>query len=230
MSTLAAAISLTWGCAGDPKPAESPDGEVMKTVPPTAEDSAPAPNGEPTGMPPSEPSSQSSPQGGPANALAAPAASVAPLTEGQIARIADVANTAEIEQGKLAQTKAKNPRVRAFAAKMVKHHGQAKTEQARLLRELSITSAESATASALESDGEKALLSLKSASSGDFDAAYLDGQVTAHEKVLSTLDEQLLPSARSESVVSALRVARSAVAAHLDEAKAIRGELATPTH
>jgi putative membrane protein len=237
LATVAAVSGLAWACAGNQKPVESPQDEaaesapVMKTTPPAVDDSVPAPNGQPAGMPPSDPPPQSSNGSSPTNALGAPGAGTprtdASLSEAQIARIAELANTAEIEQGNVARTKAKDARVKAFAAKMVKHHGQAKTEQARLVRKLDLRSEDSPRAAALKSEGDATLASLKSATGAGFDVAYIDSQVTAHEKVLSTIDEQLMPSAKSESVVSALRVAREAVAAHLEEAKGLQRELST---
>lgn len=225
---------VAWGCAGDQKEPETPASEaaeqapVMKTTPSPGEESAPAPTGQPAGLPQAEPQSANGTQN---NVLAAPTVQPnrAKLSEDQIARIADLINTAEVDQGKLAQTKAKSARVKAFAAKMIKHHGQAKTEQAKLAKQLNITSAESADAAALKSDGEQTLSTLKTTPAADFDMAYIDSQVTGHEKALATIDEQLLPSAKSEGVVSALKLGREAVAAHLAEAKELRAELAKTT-
>jgi putative membrane protein len=235
-STFAMVSALTWGCAGDPKRSEVPGGEVevaptMKSRLPAGEVSAPAPNGQPAGMPPADPGptglNTGSNQG---NALAAPTGASPPamamLSEGQIARIADLVNTAEIDQAKLAQAKARNGRVKAFAAMMIKHHGQAKTEQARLTRQLNISSADSMDAATLQGDGRTTLAALKDTPAADFDAAYIDSQVTAHQKALTIIDERLMPSAKSDGVINALKLAREAVASHLEQAKALQGELA----
>ncbi|MDF3064939.1 MAG: uncharacterized protein K0R38_540 [Polyangiaceae bacterium] len=229
--TLAACSGLACGCAGDQKEAETPAGEaadqapVMKTTPSPGEESEPAPNGPPAGLPQAEPQSSSGTQN---NVLAAPTLEPAreSLSEGQIARIAELVNTAEIDQGKVAQTKAKFPRVKAFAAKMVQHHGHAKAEQAKLASRLNIRVADSSEAAALKTEGEATLTTLKSTPAADFDVAYIDSQVTGHQKVLAAIDGQLLPSAKTDTVVSALKMGRDAVAAHLEEAKAIQAELA----
>jgi putative membrane protein len=55
---------------------------------------------------------------------------------------------------------------------------------------------------------------------------YIDSQVTEHQKVLDTVDQQLLPSAQSPEVRDALQKAREKVAAHLEEAKRLQTELA----
>ncbi|RYZ06111.1 MAG: DUF4142 domain-containing protein [Myxococcales bacterium] len=232
--TLAALSALASACAGDQREPETPAGEaeqapVMKTTPSPGEESAPAPNGQPAGLPQAEPQSmQGNSQN---NVVAAPAVqpAQAKLSEDQIARVAELVNTAEVDQGKLAQSKAQSPRVKAFATKMVNHHSQAKAEQAKLVKQLNLTAAESPEAAALKSDGAQTLSTLKTTPAADFDRAYIDSQVTGHQKVLTTIDEQLLPSAKSERVVSALKLGREAVAAHLAEAKEIQDELSKTT-
>lgn len=203
----------------------------MTTTPPAGNENTTPPTGQPVGLPQAEPPTQGLNSVTPSNALGTSTATReaparAPLTEGQIARVADLVNTAEIEQGKLAQTKARSPKVKAFAAKMVNHHQRAKDEQARLAERLDLSPADSADAAALRTDGQNTLKSLREAKSADFDALYLDGQITAHQKVLATLDDELLPSAKSPDVTRALRAAREAVASHLEEAKKLRTELA----
>lgn len=230
----AAALACVWSCAGAqhaPELASAGAVEqapVMETTPPAGADAAPAPNGQPPGLPPL----QGVNAGTENNTLASPAVGApakAQLSEEQIARIAELVNAAEIAQGKLAGTKAKSARVKAFAAKMVNHHGQAQAEQARLGKQLHLSSAESAEAATLKTEGERTLATLKSAPAADFDRAYVDSQVAVHQTALALIDEQLLPSAKTDGVVRALRVARDAVAAHLEEAKALQAELPKAT-
>ena len=62
----------------------------------------------------------------------AAAPKVEALSDEQIAAITDAANTAEIEQAKLAESKSKDAGVKRFAAMMIAHHGAAKQKQAKL--------------------------------------------------------------------------------------------------
>lgn len=228
---LISLAALTAGCAGDQKAVEQPQQEapVDTSTPQPGDAAMPPPNGQPTQTPPDAPPPQGLNEGNTGNALAVPVTGApAPkpiLTEGQIAMITDLANTAEIEQGKLAQTKAKAASVKKFAAMMVKHHTEAKNEQAKLVKELSLTPTQSQDATALKSDADKMLGSLRGASGASFDQTYIDGQVAEHQKVLTTLDQQLIPSAQTEKVVSSLKKLRETVVAHLEEAKAIQAEL-----
>jgi putative membrane protein len=221
---------LAAACAETPKEPETPRQEVPTDPAPQPGDAAmPAPSGEPTDMPPAQPPPQGL-NGANGNPLAAPAVGTATpesnLTDGQIAMVADTANTAEVEQGKLAQSKATSPRVKKFADMMVKHHGQAKTEQAKLVKELKLSLAGSAQSSALKGDGDQLMSSLRSATGGDFDKTYINGQVQEHQKVLALLDQQLIPAAQNEKVKAALQKARETVASHLEQANAIQAELA----
>lgn len=231
---LVSLTALTAGCAGDQKTAETPEpsqeAPIDSSAPQPGDAAMPQPNGQPTQTPPDAPPPQGLNEGNTGNALAAPGVGTAPtkptLTEGQIAMMTDLANTAEIEQGKLAQTKAKTASVKKFAAMMVRHHTEAKNEQAKLVKELNLAPAQSQEATALKNDAEKMLGSLRGASGASFDVTYIDGQVTEHQKVLDALDQQLIPSAKSEKVISALKKMRETVASHLAEAKTIQAELA----
>jgi putative membrane protein len=157
-----------------------------------------------------------------AAAAAEPAPAKEQLTEAQIAKLSELVNTAEVEQGKLGQSRGKSANVKKFAAMMIKHHGEALKEQAKLLKKLNLTPADSATATELKADGEKTLDKLKSADAASFDATYVASQVEGHQKVLDVLDAQALPAAKTPEVADALRRARAAVEQHLNEARALQ--------
>ncbi len=221
MKSLSLLLSLSLlsvsACATDQKRAptseEVAEGEALPPPPPV----------------PAQPASTDSPTA--PTAPAASAASAAPeppaleaLTEAQMAKLSELVNTAEVDQAKLAQRRAKAPAVKRFADMMVNHHNQALREQAKLVKKLNLSPADSATAMALRSDGKKTLETLKSAPAADFDAAYLKSQVDGHQKVLDLLDTQLLPSAKTPEVADALRKGRAAVEEHLSEAKALQAK------
>ena len=60
------------------------------------------------------------------------------LSQSQIAMVTELANTAEIEQGKLAQAKAKSAAVKKFAAMMQKDHTATTTELKGILSKSSL--------------------------------------------------------------------------------------------
>jgi putative membrane protein len=221
--------ALCLACGSDQKTAASADDMQPEASTPQPVDVASSvPNGQPVNTPPDNPPPQGLNDSRTSNALASPGATTAPapqLTEPQIAMITELANTAEVEQGKLAQTKAKNASVKKFAAMMVKHHTEAKTEQSKLFKQLSLTPTQSQDANVLKDGADRTLGTLRGADGAAFDTAYIDSQVDEHQKVLDTIDQKLLPAAKSEDLVNGLKKMRDTVESHLKEAKSIQAEL-----
>jgi putative membrane protein len=147
------------------------------------------------------------------------------LSEAQVAMLTDLANSSEIEQGKLAQTKAKSPDVKKFAAMMVKHHTEAKNEQSKLYKQLSLTPTQSQQAALLKEDGDKTLGSLRAADGNNFDVEYVNSQVDAHQKVLDSINQELLPAAADQRLVDSLNKMKATVEAHLNEARSLQATL-----
>lgn len=238
LTLLASVSALSIACASDQKnsttaedipPAEAP---ADTSTPQPGGDAAP-PNGEPVGTPPST-TAPSAPQGSiqstSPNSLAAPGSpstqpSAPALTEAQVAMITELANTSEIEQGKLAQGKAKSASVRKFAAMMVKHHSEAKAQQAKVYQSLQLTATQSHSATELKDSSDRTLGSLRAATGSAFDTAYIESQVDAHQKVLDTIDQQLMPAAVDQPLIDELKKMRATVESHLSEAKKIQSEL-----
>jgi putative membrane protein len=157
----------------------------------------------------------------PAAEPAAPSAT--PLSDPQIVEVLDLANSAEIEQAKVAQSKSKNTRVKKFADMMVSHHGKAKEKT----KKLDLKPAESPLAVQLKGESENMLSTLKSTPPADFDSKYIDAQVDAHKKVLSTINEQLIPAATDPELKKLLAEMQKTVDSHLTEAEKIQAELAS---
>ncbi len=143
------------------------------------------------------------------------------LSDEQVAAITNDANSAEIEQAQLAESKARDARVKDFAAMMVKHHTEAKNKQAKL----GIKTASSSSSEKLEKDAQDTLTKLKSLTSKDFDAAYIDAQVDEHQEVATTIERDLMPSAKSADLKAYLAEIKPTVESHLKKAKEIQSAL-----
>ena len=146
------------------------------------------------------------------------------LTEAQIAKISELVNTAEVDEAKLAQRKAKSPEVKKFAGMMIRHHGDALREQAKITKKLGIKTDDSATSAKLKMDAETTISNLEKADATSFDSAYIRAQIDGHQQALELLDSQLIPSAKTPEVTDALRRARAVVAQHLSDAQALQGK------
>jgi putative membrane protein len=217
------------GCGGGPKQeAKTPETtSAPATVTPT-ETTPPSttPTTDTTGT-----GSMGSTSGtGSMGATSAPAE--APMTDENIAAIAGAANTAEVDQGKLAATKAKDPKVKKFGAMMATDHGEVATKHAELLKKTKLMPVENATSTMLASDASKLMDSLKAATGADFDKTYIDAQVKEHMTLLEMLDTKLIPNAKNPDLKSELTSIRTKVAAHLKAAQDLQNGLgmsSTPT-
>lgn len=147
----------------------------------------------------------------------------AALSDAQIAGITDGANSAEIEQAKLARSKSKNQKVLQFASMMITHHGDAQKKQAKL----NITSADSALAAQMTASANQVLTSLKDKSGMDFDRAYMRSQVDEHQTLLDTLNTRLLPSASSPELKAYLQDIKKSVEQHLEAARSTESTFGT---
>jgi putative membrane protein len=211
------ALGLSLACATRQKPTaeEVRDGEALPQPPPVP--AAPASTNSATAV--------SAPAAGTTSVASEPSSAARAaelLTEAQIAKVSELVNTAEVEQAKLAQARAKSPAVKNFAAMMIKHHGEGLRQQERIAKRLQISADDSPTSAKLKVEGESTLATLKKADAANFEAAYISSQIDGHQKALDLLDTQLIPSAKTPEVADALRHARTIVAQHLSEAKALQ--------
>lgn len=207
-------LSFALACGGGDKPAESPSDTTssphtaMTTTVPAPTASA-VDKTEDHGPPP------------------APATAPAPMfSDAQIASITDAVNAGEVDQGKLALTKATDARVKQFAQMMVTHHTEAKTKQAQLLVKLGTTPEATSTSQGMTKTGTDVLEALKAKRGAEFDRAYIDLQVKEHRDVLALLDDQLLSAAVNADFKKGLGDVRTRVAEHLHAAEALQAALA----
>jgi putative membrane protein len=154
------------------------------------------------------------------------AKSASPLTDGEIAKITDVVNQGEIEQGQLAKSKAKDADVKKFAQHMIAEHTKAKQSGQKLVKQQQLITQDNAVATDLSNGAEETLQSLRGAQGAEFDRQYIASQVDQHQKVLDMLDKQLIPSADSPELKAELAKAREMVEKHLTEARELQQELA----
>ena len=147
------------------------------------------------------------------------------LNDEQIASITDSANTTEIEQGKLARLKSKDREILAFAAKMIAAHEEAKKNQDKL----QLKTADSVLGNTLGTEAASTQNTLKSAEGKDFDKAYVDAQVSEHQKLLDALNDKLIPNAKYLELKAYLSQMVPHVARHLQEAQELQRALAPKT-
>ena len=148
-----------------------------------------------------------------------------PPTDAQIAMIAVVADTVDIDAGSMAAKKTKNKSVREFAKTMVRDHTAVNAQATALAKKLGVIPEESDTSKSLKSGGDKTMAQLMTLTGAAFDKAYIDNEVSYHEAVLGVLDETLIPNTRNAELKSLLESARPIFVTHLDHAKKLQASL-----
>lgn len=224
--TSLAALALILGstlvhCGGEQKPADAP--EPASSIAPAELPPAPT-NGPDAGAPPDSakaaseaPVDRDAPKADPSKPDA--------LSEDQIAAITEGVNVAEIEQGKIARLKSKDPAIQKFAAKMIAGHEEARKNQDKL----KLGSAESSLGDTFGTESASAMNTLKSAQGKDFDRAYIDAEVEQHQKLLDALNDKLLPSVKNPDLKAYLNQIQPHVLRHLKEAQEIQQQVGSKT-
>lgn len=122
------------------------------------------------------------------------------LSDPQIASVAVTANQIDVNYGKIALEKSKNPVIRNFAETMIKDHENIIKQATDLAGQLNLTPEDNATTQSLL-DGEKTTTAkLDSLSGADFDKAYIENEVAYHKSVISAVKDVLIPAAKNEQL------------------------------
>jgi len=100
----------------------------------------------------------------------------APMETTGYSSAVDALSKYEIDSSRLVLTRSQTQATRAFAQKMIDHHGRVKSDQNDVGRPDA--------GSALEGPLSEMLNSLKNVPSAEFNAAYKPGQIAAHEEAL----------------------------------------------
>ena len=158
-------------------------------------------------------------------ANAADKTSASDPTDAQIAMIVVVADTVDVDYGKLAVKKTSNQAVKEFAETMDRDHTAVNDKAIALAKKLGVTPEASDTSKSLKSDGKKELAKLKALTGAEFDKAYVNNEVNYHEAVISLLDKTLIPNTKNAELKSLLESGRPIFAAHLEHAKKLQASL-----
>jgi len=148
-----------------------------------------------------------------------------PPNDAQIAMIAVVADTVDVDAGKLAAEKASSKEVKAFAETMVRDHTAVNAKATALAQKLGVTPEESDTSKKLKADGDKTLAKLKGLSGAEFDKAYVDNEVAYHDAVIEVVTKTLIPNTKNAELKSLLESAGPIFASHLEHAKQLQKSL-----
>ena len=158
-------------------------------------------------------------------AMAAPAAATMPNADATISANVMAANDAEIQAGKLAETKATNAQVKSFAQHMVQEHTKNNAMAQTVDQKAKVTPAPDAKTEAMKADSKAKIDAVAAKSGAEFDKAYMNLQVSMHEEVLSTIEKEFLPKAQNADMKKFLTETKAHVGEHLAMAKKIQSSL-----
>ncbi|WP_437676159.1 DUF4142 domain-containing protein [Sorangium sp. So ce131] len=198
------------------------------TPPPAQTTPAPAPETAPAPAPESQPTTgeTGATQPGTATSTAPAAPPEAPLTDEQIVAVLDAANKKEIDEAQVAQTKAKHKDVKAYARMITQHHTDAKNKQAKLVKKLNLTAADSDKSKQLQDETKQAVDQLKTLQGADFDQQFVALMVKDHQTTLDLIDKRILPGAKNADLKALLETdLRPTIEKHLKEAEALSAKL-----
>ena len=148
------------------------------------------------------------------------------VNDAQIASIVVTANQVDIDAGKLAESRATNDEVKAFARLMVTDHTAVNKPATDLAGKLKVTPQDNPTSESLKSGGDKNLAHLRTLTGTSFDKAYVDHEVSYHQQVIDALDKTLIPGAANAELKALLIKVRPAFVAHLEHAKRLQSSMA----
>jgi len=145
------------------------------------------------------------------------------LGDADIANVIHEVNAGEIAAGKIAQTKAKNADVKAYAREMVQAHTALDKKGAKITGQQGATNA--AIRDSVVNANQAMSSQLQSANSGaDFDKAYIDGQVQGHQNALSFL-QAAQNQTQNADLKKMIDAAIPDVQKHLDRAKSLQSKV-----
>ena len=126
------------------------------------------------------------------------------LSDSNVIGIMDSLGKSEIDAAQLAQQKAASPKVRAFAARVLKEHGELNDLNKHLADELSIEAQPPRLASELRKDHEDSMRTLRAISGPAFDHAYVAHEIEQHVRAYNFMqaaaDTESTPQLRQELV------------------------------
>jgi putative membrane protein len=157
--------------------------------------------------------------------LSAAAAAAQGVNDAQIASIVLTANQVDIDAGKLATAKSRNPEVKKFGQLMVTDHTGVKKSATELVQKLKVLPQDNPTSQTLKAGALKNVTQLKTLNGAEFDKAYIDHEVEYHQSVLDALDRTPIPGATNAELKALLEKTRPAFAAHLEQAKQVQASL-----
>ena len=136
------------------------------------------------------------------------------------------ANNTDISYARLVPSRAQTPAVKEYATQMLADNNGVNRVMNDLLARINLNPEDNAASLSFRDESAARRDQLRATEARAFDATYMANEVTYHTKLLASIDNTLLPSARSPELRQLLTSIRPAVAAHLAHAQQLQAGLA----
>ena len=159
-------------------------------------------------------------------AMGAPGATGGAMTAPNALAMIGLSNAAEIGTSKIAQEKATSSDVRDYAKMMVDDHTAMQKEADELATRVNLVPAPPPQAEQKRAAGDQMVQQLNSTAKGaEFDRAYVEGQVQAHQQTLTELQQLQTQVTDNADVKALIEKAIPKVQAHLEQAQKLQAGL-----
>ncbi|HKT36080.1 MAG TPA: DUF4142 domain-containing protein [Nitrospira sp.] len=146
------------------------------------------------------------------------------LSDANVVSVLDTIDVSEMEAAQLAKQKASSPAVRSYAARLVDEHTDNMQHTLQLANRRGLQPEKPRLASAIEDTHQKTMDELRKKSGREFDRAYLDYQVTMHQRAVK-LVEDTINSVEDTRLKQHLMQTRPDLISHLTGAKNLERQL-----
>lgn len=147
------------------------------------------------------------------------------LSDVDMLNVVKAISAGEVDQARIAQNRAKNPAVRAFASKMINDHTLVGYSAAVVANSMGTTPTSNEVAGMVTRAGDVAIQVMNATpKSGDFDRTYLQVQIDEQKNVLAVI-ERMLQNADSDGVRTFFTTARIGIERDFAEATRILASL-----
>jgi putative membrane protein len=148
-------------------------------------------------------------------------------TDANIAAILLAASNTDISYARLAPSRAQAPGTKDYASQMMTDQSSVNRMVNEMLVRMKLDPEDNDASLAFRDESATRRDVLRQLDGHAFDAAYLMNEVTYHTKLLASIDNSLLPSARSREMKNLLTSLRPAVAAHLAQVQELQASIAS---
>jgi putative membrane protein len=147
------------------------------------------------------------------------------LSDAEKVHVLSTANNGEKAIAQLALERSTNPAVQEFARKMIDEHDALDAQTKDLASRENLTPTPNPVSEKLQLDVNSKLSKLSEKSGAEFDKAFVDANIDAHKKVISEVENELIPNAQNGALKGMLKDAQPKLKSHLDHAEALRKTL-----